>query len=250
MQYRSSPGLAPQHPSPHTADKAQRVYKDFVDENNQHVRVVANDPYVCTSTPEVTPQHRAQNPCKHFLQGHCNRGTACRFYHPDEPLTVTLRMGTPRRSPPLGPKTSSPGGVTDDGPEPPVMILPPSATAAAVTTTTTLTPRTNDPYKHSPLQRFSGQVDGNNGTGSKSTVLVSADFILPPAVVIPRAESPAHVAALFPTVRLPMAPPPTVVLPFAPVIGSGARDTTPIYTDDMVPRSDLDSRRQEDEDDA
>jgi hypothetical protein len=155
MQQRSSPALAPQpYRSPalspqHVADKAQRVYKEFLDDNNQPVRLVANDPYVCTSTPEVTPQHRAQNPCKHFLQGHCNRGTACRFHHPDVELTVALHMGTPRRSPPLGPKAVSPSGVTDDGPEPPAMALPPAAVSPPSGVL-----HTHDPYQVSPKQKF------------------------------------------------------------------------------------------------
>ena len=225
--------MSPQHP----AEKAQRVYKDFVDENNQHVRVVANDPYVCTSTPEVTPQHRAQNPCKHFLQGHCNRGTACRFYHPDEPLTVTLRMGTPRRSPQLGPKISSPGGVTDDGPEPPAMVLPPSATA--VSAATSLTPRTNDPYKLSPKQKFSSSED------SRPLSQVAAEFALPVALNIPVSESAApQLVPSFPTIRLPLAPPPSL-----PPAVAAARDSTPVYTDDMPPRSDVHAAQHDADDD-
>lgn len=223
MQHRS-PALGPQAPpasgnfrspvSPQlqpTAEKAQRVYREYIDENNQVVQVVANNPYVCTSTPEVTPQHRAQNPCKHFLLGHCSRGTACRFHHPDVELSVVVHMGTPRRSPPLGPKAVSPGGVTDDGPEPPAMVLPPAAMVVP-SPNTIVSMHRHDPYLSSPQQRFS----------------------TPP--------EPVFDASLYPVVRLPCAQPPPPRPAGAALAGPVAavpplRETTPIYSDDLHPGS-------------
>ena len=99
---------------------------------------IAHNPYdPKVGSPEHTPQptqEQIKNPCKHFLAGQCNRGTLCRFYHPNE-STVSLVLA--KRTPPLAPRRTpvpSPqpqstepalGALQFEDDIPPVFALPP-----------------------------------------------------------------------------------------------------------------------------